>query len=97
LVASATRFFGGQDCVRAGPPEHGDRGQTEDVMGDSGVGMHLGHWSVGMFYIWGIAIIVLGLVLLYGVRKSGHLRRSERAQLDRNTVKAQVRDDPQKQ
>jgi hypothetical protein len=66
-------------------------------MGNSGVGMHLGPWSVEMFYIWGFAIIVLGAVLLYGMRKGGHLRRSERARLDRNTRDAQVRDDPQKQ
>jgi hypothetical protein len=65
-------------------------------MGDSGVGMHLGHGSVDMFYIWGLAIIVLGVALFYGMRKSGHLRRSERARLEHNARAAQVRDDPQK-
>jgi hypothetical protein len=65
-------------------------------MGDSGVGMILGHLSVEMLYILGFAIIALGVVLFYGMRTSGNLSRSERAQLDRNTREAQVRDDPHK-
>ena len=65
-------------------------------MGDSGVGMILGHLSVEMLYVLGFAVIALGAVLYYGMRKSGNLRRSERAQLERNTLVAQVRDDPQK-
>jgi hypothetical protein len=69
---------------------------AEAAMGESGVGMHLGHMSVDMFYIWGLAIIVLGAVLLWGMRRGGNLRPGERATLDRNTQSAQVRDDPQK-
>jgi hypothetical protein len=66
-------------------------------MGDSGVGMLLGHAPVNMFYLWGICIIILGAVIFYGLRKAGSLRRSERAQLDQNTRATQARDDPQKQ
>jgi hypothetical protein len=65
-------------------------------MGDSGVGMILGHLSVSMLYIWGICIVLLGIVLWYGVRRAGNLRRSERSRLDQNTRAAQARDDPQK-
>jgi hypothetical protein len=65
-------------------------------MGQSGVGMVLGHVSVNMFYIWAIAIIILGSFLFYGITRSGRLRRSERAQLDDNTKAAQARDDPHK-
>jgi len=65
-------------------------------MGDSGVGMLLGHGSVTELWMWFIGAFVLGGAILYGVMKSGRLRRSERAQLDRNTEKAQRRDDPQK-
>jgi hypothetical protein len=65
-------------------------------MGNSGIGMHLGAVSVDMFYIWAVAIVALGVLLFYGVRRAGSLRRSERATLDRNTVAAQTRDDPQK-
>lgn len=66
-------------------------------MGDSGVGMILGHLSVELYYILGFGIIALGAVLFYGMKKSGELSRSERARLDRNTSEAQARDDPQKQ
>jgi hypothetical protein len=65
-------------------------------MGDSGVGMLLGHGSVIELWMWFIGAFVLGGAILYGVFKSGRLRRSERAQLDYNTEQAQRRDDPQK-
>lgn len=65
-------------------------------MGDSGVGMLLGSVSVTMVWIAFIGALILGAAIWYGVRRSGHLRRSERAQLDRNTEAAQRRDDPQK-
>ncbi|MCK1392518.1 hypothetical protein [Bradyrhizobium sp. 1] len=65
-------------------------------MGNSGVGMLLGDVSVTALWLWFIGAFVLGAVIWYGVRRSGHLSRSERAQLDRNTEAAQRRDDPQK-
>jgi cytochrome c-type biogenesis protein CcmH/NrfF len=65
-------------------------------MGNSGVGMLLGDVSVKMFWLLCFGVLVLGGLIWYGVRRSGHLRRSERAQLDRNTETAQSRDDPQK-
>ncbi|MEN3287619.1 MAG: hypothetical protein V7634_1919 [Bradyrhizobium sp.] len=65
-------------------------------MGDSGVGMLLGHGSVIEVWMWFIGAFVLGGAMLYGVLKSGRLRRSERARLDYNTEQAQRRDDPQK-
>lgn len=65
-------------------------------MGDSGVGMLLGSVSVTMVWVAFIGALILGVAIWYGVRRSGHLRRSERAQLDRNTEAAQRRDDPQK-
>jgi len=65
-------------------------------MGNSGVGMLLGDVSVKALWLWFIGVFILGAVIWYGVRRSGHLRRSERAQLDRNTEAAQRRDDPQK-
>jgi hypothetical protein len=49
-----------------------------------------------MFYIWGIAIVLLGAALYYGMLKTGRLSRHERKQLERNAVEAQRRDDPQK-
>jgi hypothetical protein len=54
------------------------------------------YFQLHMFYIWGVAIVVLGAVLAYGMMKSGRLSRRERVQLDRNTAAAQNRDDPQK-
>ena len=65
-------------------------------MGNSGVGMLLGDVSVKMFWLLCLGVLVLGGVIWYGVRRSGDLRRSERAQLDRSTEAAQRRDDPQK-
>jgi hypothetical protein len=65
-------------------------------MGDSGVGMLLGHGSVIEVWMWFIGAFVLGGAMLYGVLKSGRLRRSERARLDYNTEQARRRDDPQK-
>jgi hypothetical protein len=58
--------------------------------------MTLGHISMEMLYIWAIAIVVLGAVLAYGIKKSGRLSRREREHLDENTRLAQRRDDPQK-
>lgn len=58
--------------------------------------MTLGHISMQILYIWAIAIVVLGAVLAYGIKKSGRLSRHEREQLDENTRLAQRRDDPQK-
>jgi hypothetical protein len=65
-------------------------------MGDSGVGMLLGHLSVNMLYLWGIGVVLLGAAIFYGLRKSGSLSRRERSRLDRNTRAAQARDDPEK-
>ncbi|OPY98822.1 hypothetical protein A5906_30070 [Bradyrhizobium sacchari] len=65
-------------------------------MGNSGVGMLLGDVSATVLWLWFIGAFILGAVIWYGVSRSGHLRRSERAQLDRNTEAAQRRDDPQK-
>jgi hypothetical protein len=52
--------------------------------------------QVSTFWVWGIAIVILGLVLAYGIAKSGRLRRTEREKLDRNTVATQQREDPRK-
>jgi len=65
-------------------------------MGNSGVGMLLGDVSVKMVWLLCLGVLVLGGLIWYGISRSGHLRRSERAQLDRNTEAAQRRDDPQK-
>jgi hypothetical protein len=52
--------------------------------------------QISTFWVWGIAIVILGLVLAYGIAKSGRLRRSEREKLERNTVATQQREDPRK-
>jgi hypothetical protein len=65
-------------------------------MGNSGVGMLLGHTSVMAVWMLFIGAFILGGAILYGVMRTGRLRRSERAQLDRNTEAAQHRDDPAK-
>lgn len=65
-------------------------------MGNSGVGMLLGHTSVIGVWMLFIGAFILGAAILYGVMKAGRLRRSQRAQLDRNTEAAQRRDDPAK-
>jgi hypothetical protein len=65
-------------------------------MGNSGVGMLLGDTSATLLWVWFIGAFVLGGAILYGVMKAGRLRRSERAQLDRNTEAVQRREDPQK-
>jgi hypothetical protein len=65
-------------------------------MGNSGVGMLLGDVSATAVWLSFIGAFILGAVIWYGVRRSGYLRRSERAQLNRNTEAAQRRDDPQK-
>ena len=49
-----------------------------------------------MFYIWGIAIVLLAVVLAYGIMKTGRLSRRQRKQPERNALEAQRRDDPQK-
>lgn len=65
-------------------------------MGNSGVGMLLGDFSVKAVWLLFLGAVILGVAMWYGIRRSGHLRRSERAQLDQNTEAAQRRDDPQK-
>jgi cytochrome c-type biogenesis protein CcmH/NrfF len=65
-------------------------------MSDSGIGMLLGHLSAHLLWLWFIGAFLLGAVLVYGVSKSGRLRRSERAQLDRNTEARQRQEDPHK-
>jgi len=65
-------------------------------MGNSGVGMLLGDTSATGLWLLFIGAFVLGAAILYGVMRTGNLRRAERAQLDRNTEAAQRRDDPQK-
>jgi hypothetical protein len=65
-------------------------------MGNSGVGMLLGDTSVTAVWMLFIGAFILGGAILYGVMRTGRLRRSERAQLDRNTEAAQHRDDPEK-
>lgn len=65
-------------------------------MGDTGVGMLLGDLSVKAVWLLFLGAVILGIAIWYGVRRSGDLRRSERAQLDRNTEAVQRRDDPQK-
>ncbi|MGY4364482.1 cytochrome c-type biogenesis protein CcmH/NrfF [Bradyrhizobium sp. LB1.3] len=65
-------------------------------MSDSGIGMLLGHLSANLLWLWFIGAFLLGAVLVYGVSKSGRLRRSERAQLDRNTEARQRQEDPRK-
>jgi hypothetical protein len=65
-------------------------------MGNSGVGMFLGETSDITLWMMFIGAFILGGAILYGIMKTGRLRRSERAQLDRNTEAAQRRDDPQR-
>jgi hypothetical protein len=54
------------------------------------------YFQLHMFYILGIAIVLLGAALAYGMMKTGRLSRRERRQLERNALEAQRRDDPQK-
>ena len=54
------------------------------------------YYTANMIYIWGIAIVLLGAIIAYGMMRSGRLGRRERRQLDENTRAAQNRDDPQK-
>lgn len=42
--------------------------------------------------VWGVGIIILGLVLVYGVVRAGRLRRSERERIDRRTAELQRAD-----
>jgi hypothetical protein len=70
--------------------------QVEKRMGNSGVGMLLGDVSATALWLWFIGAFILGAAILYGVLRTGRLRRSERAQLDRNAEAAQSRYDPQK-
>jgi hypothetical protein len=56
----------------------------------------LGETSYAMVWLWFIGAALLGAVLAYGVMRAGNLRRSERARLDRDTVKTQQAEDPQK-
>ncbi len=42
----------------------------------------MSYWLVAS---WGIGIIVLGLIFVWAIRKSGMLRPAERARLDRET------------
>jgi len=65
-------------------------------MSDSGIGMLLGQLSANLLWLWFIGAFVLGGALVYGVMKAGHLRRSERTQLDRNTEARQRQEDPYK-
>ncbi|MDE5442400.1 hypothetical protein GWG65_13270 [Bradyrhizobium sp. CSA207] len=58
--------------------------------------MLLGDTSATMVWMLFLGAFVLGGAILYGMSRSGHLRRSERAQLDRNTETAQDLDDPQR-
>jgi hypothetical protein len=39
--------------------------------------------------LWGVGIIILGLVLVYGVVRAGRLRRDERERIDRRTIELQ--------
>jgi hypothetical protein len=68
-----------------------DRAFWEDVMLSVG-----DYFSAHMIYLWAAAIVLLGIVIAYGVTRSGRLSRRERRQLDENTRAAQNRDDPQK-
>ncbi len=68
---------------------------SESEMENSGVGMLLGDTSVTALWMMFIGGLILGGTILYGVMKTGKLRRSERAQLDRNREMAQRRDDPE--
>jgi hypothetical protein len=49
-----------------------------------------------MFYIWGLAILLLGGVLAYGMLRTGRLSRRELKQLEQNAREAQRKNDPQK-
>ena len=65
-------------------------------MSDSGIGMLLGQLSANLLWLWFIGAFLLGAALVYGVMKAGHLRRADRAQLDRNTEARQRQEDPYK-
>jgi hypothetical protein len=54
------------------------------------------YFQLHMFYILGIAIVILGAVLTYGMIKTGRPSECERKQLERKSLEAQRRDDPQK-
>ena len=62
----------------------------------TGVGMYMGNITVQMFYVWGVAIALLGGALAYGIMKTSRLSRREKKQLEQNARLAQQRDDPQK-
>jgi hypothetical protein len=67
-------------------------------MGNSGVGMLLGgDLSATMFWILLVGVVVLGAILFYGITRTSGLSRRERNELEKNTLKAQQREDPAKQ
>lgn len=39
--------------------------------------------------LWGVGIIILAVVLVYGVMRAGRLRRSERERIDQRTIELQ--------
>jgi type VI protein secretion system component VasK len=66
-------------------------------MGNSGVGMLLGgDLSATMFWILLLGVFVLGAILFYGITRTSRLSRRERNELEKNTLKAQQREDPAK-
>jgi hypothetical protein len=52
--------------------------------------------SFGLLSLWVIGVVILGLVLAYGIRKAGRLRRGERERLEQTTRRTQRAEDPQK-
>jgi hypothetical protein len=51
------------------------------------------NFSFQMIALWGVGIVLLGLVLAYAANRAGWFSRGERRQLDQNTRVAQSRED----
>jgi hypothetical protein len=85
---TAPAHLRGAHLSRRALEEHNKRNQSMPNVGN--------YTEMHMFYIIGIAIVILGGVLAYGMMRTGRLSRRERTQLEQNARFAQRRDDPQK-
>jgi putative copper export protein len=53
----------------------------------------LGETSFGLLWVWVLAVVILALALVYGIRKTGHLTSREKRALQENTKARQRSED----
>jgi hypothetical protein len=53
-----------------------------------------GETSFGLLWVWVLAVVILALVLVYGIRKSSRLTSREKRDLDEHTKSRQRSEDP---